>query len=139
MMTATQWRVDAVDVGRYHCEGCGHEIVNRYYLTDDLGHSMIVGSECVKQWCGHSESLNANRLAKRIARAARDWKQTPSTETREKFINRRLTEMNNALEACEEWSRDFTKFGNDRVDELERKHNANRSDFQRPIWTVKKL
>jgi hypothetical protein len=99
-LTKLIWRVTGVSVGRTSCESCGHDIANLYHLRAPTGETMIVGSECVKSL---AESVDIDfdiKIERRLNRAARQWRDNnpprKTDETREQYINRRLSEMGNA-------------------------------------------
>jgi hypothetical protein len=96
------------------CDHCGHDIRNVFVIEDESGRIMKVGSDCVMMLIGRTETAaDVNRYQKRLERAARQWRdakkrrdfpQPLAGETREQYINRRVSEMTNALKAGKAWT-----------------------------------
>lgn len=94
------------------CESCGHAIAQCFYISDENGKQMVVGSECVNTHLSPSDQ-SAKKQQQRLSRAAAQWrKQKPEPkdgETRTQYINRRVEEMSNAMGAYRAWAVLFTR------------------------------
>jgi hypothetical protein len=83
------------------CQNCGHDIKEKYTVESESGETLIVGSECVKTLTGKQGAA----ITKRVLRAARQWRDRKPAplpdESREDYIERRVSEMANAMKAYE--------------------------------------
>lgn len=84
------------------CDNCGHDIRNIFTISDEQNRHMRVGSECVLLLTANTDAqIEAAKITKRMERASRQWRENKPVrldgETREQYINRRISEMANAM------------------------------------------
>lgn len=102
-------RVEQLATVSSHCENCGHAIAQCYFIEHiDTAQQMRVGCECVVLLLLPGQKISFDLARRRLNRAEAQWtRQVPAPragETRDQYINRRIREAGNALDAHKEWT-----------------------------------
>ncbi len=92
----------------FSCAHCGYAgLKNIYYLMGSDNIEILVGSECAPHLLSGQDLKEFQNADVNLKKATREWKkQFPPpfpNETREGYINRRLSELPNAPKAQREW------------------------------------
>lgn len=153
------WKFVCITQQSATCENCGHAIHNVFHIISSEGTTREVGSECVISVLSPDQTAQAKTAERRLTRAMRQWREQKPVarpnETRDEYIARRLNEMGHAQAAFHAaLSTDFFGISNreyrasktpmadvfNRLHaEIEQKYAANRFDYNRPSYEVRKI